>query len=76
MISKCFVKLSIIKCYRIWLKIWNKDDYFNLKFIVYPSSEKSLEEREGEMKYILEIFFKLYFRLRSNSSKAVLVEIS
>ena len=33
-----------------------------LKFIVYPSSEKSLEERDSEMKYILEILFKPHFR--------------
>ena len=31
------------------------------KFIVYPSFENSLEEREGEMKYILDFFFKLHF---------------
>ena len=35
--------------------------HHNFNFIAYPSSEKSLEEREGEMKYILEIFFKLFF---------------
>ena len=31
------------------------------KLIVYPSFENSLEEREGEMKYILDFFFKLHF---------------
>ena len=30
--------------------------------MVYPPSEKTLEERVGEMEYILEIFFKLHFQ--------------
>ena len=33
----------------------------NLHLLFYPSFEKSLEEQEGEMKHILEIFFKLQF---------------
>ena len=31
--------------------------------IVYPSFEKSLYERDNEMKYVLEIFLKIHFRL-------------
>ena len=30
--------------------------------MVYPSFEKTMEERVGEIKYILEIFFKLHFQ--------------
>ena len=33
----------------------------NLRLLFHPSFEKSLEEQEGEMKYILEIFFKHHF---------------
>ena len=55
------------------------------KFTVYLSFGKSLYEREGEIKCISKILFKLHFDrdaflksdfARPNSSKAVFLEIS
>ena len=45
-------RLSIIKYYRIWWKIWSKDDTYNFKFIIYSSFEKNLEEQEVEVKNV------------------------
>ena len=66
--------------YRLWYKIWRKDH----SFIVYPSFEKSLGEREGEIKNIMKFSLNLPFGqddfrksdlARPNSSKAVLLKI-
>ena len=42
--------LGIIVHYRIWWKVWSKDHSYNFKFLVYPSFEKCLEKRDGEIK--------------------------
>ena len=40
-------------------KIWSQVDSYNFAFVFYPSFEKSLEKREGEIKNISEIFFEI-----------------